>query len=296
MIKVSKKELKQLFLKIKDDKELGFQELYTKYNKLVYAIAFSILRNKEDSLDVTQSIFAKIYKLEKDKLPNKKETSWLYTVTKNEAITYLRKKKNNVLIEDLYELEDDNNEINKLIDRISYNNLIKKLNNKEKEILSLKILSNLSFKEISKLTDEPVGTVKWRYYKSLSSLKIVLGNFIISITTLVIALRIRLYRTKNEEKVENKENENLEEKPVEEDRNELLNSEEQKLDTKEEAEQQQIQNTETTQETVIMDDAQFINYVEIGFFATSIIFLLSTIIILIRNHLKNKLSKISKKS
>lgn len=296
MIKVSKKELKQLFLKIKDDKELGFQELYTKYNKLVYAIAFSILRNKEDSLDFTQSIFAKIYKLEKDKLPNKKEASWLYTVTKNEAITYLRKKKNNVLIEDLYELEDDNNEINKLIDRISYNNLIKKLNNKEKEILSLKILSNLSFKEISKLTDEPVGTVKWRYYKSLSSLKIVLGNFIISITTLVIALRIRLYRTKNEEKVENKENENLEEKPVEEDRNELLNSEEQKLDTKEEAEQQQIQNTETTQETVIMDDAQFINYVEIGFFATSIIFLLSTIIILIRNHLKNKLSKISKKS
>lgn len=296
MIKVSKKELKQLFLKIKDDKELGFQELYTKYNKLVYAIAFSILRNKEDSLDVTQSIFAKIYKLEKDKLPNKKEASWLYTVTKNEAITYLRKKKNNVLIEDLYELEDDNNEINKLIDRISYNNLIKKLNNKEKEILSLKILSNLSFKEISKLTDEPVGTVKWRYYKSLSSLKIVLGNFIISITTLVIALRIRLYRTKNEEKVENKENENLEEKPVEEDRNELLNSEEQKLDTKEEAEQQQIQNTETTQETVLIDDAQFINYVEIGFFATSIIFMLSTIIILIRNHLKNKLSKISKKS
>lgn len=296
MIKVSKKELKQLFLKIKDDKELGFQELYTKYNKLVYAIAFSILRNKEDSLDVTQSIFTKIYKLEKDKLPNKKEASWLYTVTKNEAITYLRKKKNNVLIEDLYELEDDNNEINKLIDRISYNNLIKKLNNKEKEILSLKILSNLSFKEISKLTDEPVGTVKWRYYKSLSSLKIVLGNFIISITTLVIALRIRLYRTKNEEKVENKENENLEEKPVEEDRNELLNSEEQKLDTKEEAEQQQIQNTETTQETVIIDDAQFINYVEIGFFATSIIFMLSTIIILIRNHLKNKLSKISKKS
>ena len=296
MIKVSKKELKQLFLKIKDDKELGFQELYTKYNKLVYAIAFSILRNKEDSLDVTQSIFAKIYKLEKDKLPNKKEASWLYTVTKNEAITYLRKKKNNVLIEDLYELEDDNNEINKLIDRISYNNLIKKLNNKEKEILSLKILSNLSFKEISKLTDEPVGTVKWRYYKSLSSLKIVLGNFIISITTLVIALRIRLYRTKNEEKVENKENENLEEKPVEEDRNELLNSEEQKLDTKEEAEQQQIQNTEATQETVLIDDAQFINYVEIGFFATSIIFMLSTIIILIRNHLKNKLSKISKKS
>ena len=296
MIKVSKKELKQLFLKIKDDKELGFQELYTKYNKLVYAVAFSILRNKEDSLDVTQSIFAKIYKLEKDKLPNKKEASWLYIVTKNEAITYLRKKKNNVLIEDLYELEDDNNEINKLIDRISYNNLIKKLNNKEKEILSLKILSNLSFKEISKLTDEPVGTVKWRYYKSLSSLKIVLGNFIISITTLVIALRIRLYRTKNEEKVENKENENLEEKPVEEDRNELLNSEEQKLDTKEEAEQQQIQNTETTQETVLIDDAQFINYVEIGFFATSIIFMLSTIIILIRNHLKNKLSKISKKS
>jgi len=50
----------------------------------------------------------------------------------------------------MYEIEDANNYINKIIDRDSYNRLISKLDNKEKQIISLKILANLSFDEISR--------------------------------------------------------------------------------------------------------------------------------------------------
>lgn len=43
---------------------------------------------------------------------------------------------------------------------------------KVNEIVSLKILSNLTFAEIGKLLGESTNTVKWRYYKAIYALKI----------------------------------------------------------------------------------------------------------------------------
>ena len=43
------------------------------------------------------------------------------------------------------------------------------LNPKQQEIISLKIISDLSFKDISKLLNENENTIKWRYYKNSSN-------------------------------------------------------------------------------------------------------------------------------
>ena len=76
-------------------------------------------------------------------MPNRNESSWLYSITKNETINYLNHNKNNIDLDSIYNIEDDNNEINKIIDQDSYNRLIDKLNDKEKEIISLK--NNIKF-------------------------------------------------------------------------------------------------------------------------------------------------------
>lgn len=172
MLKVNDKELKELFIQCRQNNKIGFEKLYKTYDNLVYRIAFSILKNKEDSEDIVQIVFSKIYQIDKEKLPKDKEASWLYTVTKNEAITLLRKKKDFIDIDSIYEIEDKDNEVNNIIDQIEFNRLISKLDDKEKQVVSLKILANLSFDEIGKLLDVPTGTVKWRYYKSIHTLKI----------------------------------------------------------------------------------------------------------------------------
>lgn len=69
-----------------------FENVYKKYNKMLYGIAFSILKNKEDSEDIVQTVFSKLYTMDKNKMPKDKETTWLYTVTKNEVLLFLRKK------------------------------------------------------------------------------------------------------------------------------------------------------------------------------------------------------------
>lgn len=198
MGKINVKELEELFIEIKYGNKIAFEKLYNNYNKLIYSIAYSILKNKQDAEDVAQIVFEKLYSIDKDKLPTRNESSWLYSVTKNETINYLKHNKNNI---DIYNIEDDNNEINKIIDQDSYNRLIDKLNDKEKEIISLKIVSNLSFEEIGKLLKEPTGTIKWKYYKAVNTLKILLSNFGMFIITFVIGIKT-LFNKKASDKVE----------------------------------------------------------------------------------------------
>ncbi len=201
MRKIKTRELKELFIEIKYGNRIAFEKLYNNYNKLIYNIAYSILKNKQDAEDIVQIVFEKLYLIDKEKLPNRNESSWLYSITKNETINYLKRNKNNINLDSIYNIEDDNNEINKIIDQDNYNRLISKLNNKEKEIISLKIVSNLSFEEIGKLLKEPTGTIKWRYYKAVNTLKILLSNLGMFIITFVIGIKT-LFNKKVSDKVE----------------------------------------------------------------------------------------------
>ena len=64
MVNIREEELKRLFLELKGtNKDIAFQKIYTQYNKLIYGIAFGILKNKEDSEDIVQIFFSKLYTL-----------------------------------------------------------------------------------------------------------------------------------------------------------------------------------------------------------------------------------------
>jgi len=207
MNKINENELKKFFIEIKKNNKSKFEEFYLKYNKLIYGVAFSIVKNKPDTEDIVQIAFTKIYTLEKEKLPSEKYASWLYSLAKNEAISFLRTKRNNVKLEDIYELENENNEINKIIEEDRYKKIISKLNSKEQEIVSLKILSNFSFNEISKMLNLPSSTVKWKYYKALHTLELLIGNICMFILTFIISLKNIFTKHKEIPKKEHIQNE-----------------------------------------------------------------------------------------
>lgn len=284
MGKLNESELKELFIEIKHNNKIALEKLYNRYNKLVYGIAFSILKNKEDSEDVVQIVFSKLYVLEKDKLPTDKIGTWLYTVTKNEALLLLRKNNNDVNLDTIYDLEDENNEIDKFISKDSYNRLINGLNQKEQEIVSLKILSNFTFKEIGELLGESANTIKWRYYKSIYSLRIMLSNLGMFIITFVLGIATLKNQKKSAPII--KEDENFNNITGED----TANKENDRIDTNE-----VIQDNENTDsfENVIIEDTNIntTNYLSIGIFSISAIFLAITItfsIFLAKHQLKVK--------
>ena len=314
-MKIDNKELEKIFLEINQNRSCGIKELYSKYKKIVYGVAFTISKNKTDAEDITQIIFAKICEMEKSKIPTNNYASWLYSTTKNETINFLKKKKDNISLEKIYEISDDNNEINKVIDNIEFNKLISKLDEKEKEIISLKILSNFSFEEIGKLLKEPVGTVKWRYYKSIYSLKAILGNLAMFIVSFAIGIKTLLSNKKSENITEQEsieQNTQVQEDITDstildentfQDKSESYNSE----TTQEESIRQDINTTNTTtnitqdtntttQENTIYEEQPSNNYnqyIGYSFLGISIIFLVISLYFFIKYQLKH-LKKLSK--
>lgn len=292
MEKINVEELRELFIEIKYGNNIAFEKLYKNYKNLVYKIAYSILKNSYDSDDIVQIVFEKIYSIDKDKLPTRNESSWLYSVTKNETINYLNKKKNHIELEEIYEIEDNNNEINELINKDSYNRLIGKLNENEKEIISLKILSNLSFKEIAKLLNKPTGTIKWIYYKSINTLKLLLSN----LAMFIISFISSCFAMKNRKKLSPKLNVDESNQTKEEIKDEITEDKELLQDNKKST----ITNDKSSQmqESVIEEVPNISNnYLSISLIGVSTIFFILTIIfsIIFTKHQLKRRKKLSKK-
>lgn len=267
--KIKSKDLKELFNQIKSNDDTAFEEFYTKYNKLIYKIAYSILKNKSDAEDVMQLVFEKIYSMDKENLPTKNETSWIYSVTKNETLNYFKSNRNNINLDDIYEIEDNNQEISKIIDQENYNRLISKLNDNEKEIISLKIISNFSFEEIGKILNMPTGTVKWRYYKAINTLRLLLSN----LTMFIISFISSIYALKSTKKITS---------PIQEENvieNIVIAADENQKQQYEKSENTQQNSQEEINTTIIeKTNENEINYPAIGLMGISTVFLMLTII------------------
>ena len=128
----------------------------------------------------------------------------------------------NEIFENLYEISDNDTEIEKVLDKEYFNNLIKNLPQKQQEILSLKIVSNLSFKEIANILNMKIPTVQWHYYKSLNTIKLLLGNVITIFVGAFLYIKTKGLTERNE--VEPEENDFVKEK------NEIAIDEEKSID------------------------------------------------------------------
>lgn len=188
MNKINKKELHEIFESLRNKNQNAYNKLYENYYGLIYGIVFSIIKNKDDSEDLTHEIFTKIYKLDVSKLPTNNEASWLFTVSKNECFLHIRKSKPNISIDEIYELPDNASGIEDVIDSEYYNKLMSGLKEDEKIIVSLKVLSNFTFKKISQVMNIPIGTVQWKYYNAINSLRISIGSLVGAIIAFALVL------------------------------------------------------------------------------------------------------------
>ncbi len=183
---MNKDKLKLLFEQMKyGDRDKAIEEIYNESNNIMKSVAFSILKNYEDTEEVMQNVIIKIYNLEKTALPSDNEYSWLYHITKNETIELLKKEKPDTNINTIYNIEEDDNNI---IGIENYNKLIFDLSDKEKEIVALKLIAKLSLQEIAELLEEPIKDVKWKYYKSIYRVESLIKSFVAFIITLTLGM------------------------------------------------------------------------------------------------------------
>ena len=290
MENINKQEIHNIFQQIKHGKKEAIEELFKKYKKLIERISFTIVKSMDITEEISQMVFVKIIQIDINKLPENNELSWLYTVTKNQTIDYLRKEHNNVNIDDIYEISEETR-IDEIIDMDTYNNMIECLSEQEKEIVSLKVLGDLKFREIGLILNMPTATVQWRYYKALHSLRLFLANAAMFIITFMLYI-------KNKSVFENslnsisKSNDKNEKDSIDESKSEKKSHDNTQILEPTDIINNEKEDIESYTQTGTVDEIKeiSINKVQVGLFSLSVIFLILSIVfgIVVVKHRRKK--------
>lgn len=163
----------------------AFEEIVSKYEKLVYSICYRMFNNSEDAKDVSQEVFLKIYKNMEKAIGKGSFKAWICRIANNACIDELRKRKNKKTLSLDAPVNDDEKLRREVVDTAPLPE--EELVNKEKEklikncidelppdyksIIVLRDINNLSYDEISEILNINIGTVKSRISRSRKKLK-----------------------------------------------------------------------------------------------------------------------------
>ncbi len=155
----------------------AFEKLLVKYEKMVFNVAYRILRNREDAADATQEAFIKAYKSLGSFRRDAKFSTWVCTIVSNTCYDFLRKHKKHKTTPLYYSNDEEETEIalpdnSEIVDplkmataselRYFLIKAIEELEEDQKEVIILRELKDYSYQEISEELDVSIGTVKSR--------------------------------------------------------------------------------------------------------------------------------------
>jgi len=175
---------KVLVAKSKKGDKAAFEELVRKFSRYVYTTAFFILRDTHEAEDASQEVFVKVYLSIKGFRGLSSFKTWIRKLTVNTCIDKLRlhskTKDKKVSLEKITE------EYEVVFTKYSQS-LEKSFFNKEtvKEVLKIMVnldesyriplilrdLQDYSYREISELTNKPIGTVKTNIHRARKIIK-----------------------------------------------------------------------------------------------------------------------------
>ena len=154
----------------------AFEEIVTKYKKLVYSVVYKMISDREEVNDVSQEVFIRLYKSLEKYNPEYKMSTWIVKITSNLCLDTLRKKKQDtVTLDDAIGVSSDvdtpedtliKNQRTELI-----NNAINELPEKYKVLIVLFHNNGMSYEEMTKVLNEPMSIIKNRLYRARLMLK-----------------------------------------------------------------------------------------------------------------------------
>ena len=170
----------------------GLREIYEAYLPYIYSIILSVLGSKEDAEDVTSEFFIRLWNTAEKYRPGSGHKTYITTIARNMAIDFLRKRKRempsdlsggsemteNAAYQDRgddaggggYEPADAGF-ADDLVESMTLREALQTLDEKEREIVNLKIMSEFTFKEIAQILQMPMGTVTWKYQAAIKKLR-----------------------------------------------------------------------------------------------------------------------------
>ena len=184
----------ELIAKIKEGDMRSWEILMNRYTAKAYQISYSILGNIDDSEEVTQDAFVRIYRALHKFRGDSEFSTWMYRIVVNQARNKYRWNKrrgsySNISLDKEFEGDESGHHSLDLPDhrktpdkeiifkewegRIGEE--MRKLPSVNREALLLRNVKNLSYEKIAELLECKVGTVKSRIARAREELRKRLG-------------------------------------------------------------------------------------------------------------------------
>jgi len=148
----------------------AFKELLNQYKERLYWHIRKIVIDHDDTDDVLQNTFIKVYRnIDKFK-EDSKLYSWMYRIATNESITFInqRAKKNNSATEEVQQVLLNNLTSDEYFDgdeaQIKLQKAIATLPQKQQLVFNMKYFDAIKYKEMSEILETSEGALKASYH------------------------------------------------------------------------------------------------------------------------------------
>jgi RNA polymerase sigma-70 factor (ECF subfamily) len=163
----------------------AFEVLIRKYQSKVYTLLLRLVRDRETALDLSQEVFLKVYQRLNDLKDHAKASSWIMQVAHNAALDFLKKRRVDSFATDFEDQQTQQklqsqltsqatSSPEELVEKMSpsvLSAIVDKLDVKYRTVITLRFVEGFSFKEIAKIMNLPLTTVKFRKHYALQLIK-----------------------------------------------------------------------------------------------------------------------------
>ncbi len=162
----------------------AFGELARRWQKKIFLVAYSILRNREDALDIVQETLMRVYENLDSYQPGRNFEAWVLRIARNLSVDHYRhnrgqkrSKQDEVPLSlaesSLASAAEDpgKKEMKQLVEEAAA-----ALTEKQRLVFSLRHFQGFTYEEIAEVLDVAVGTVKSLHFKALERVKSLVGR------------------------------------------------------------------------------------------------------------------------
>lgn len=153
----------ELILAIRKGTITAFEQLVIRYQRGVVAFAARIVRNEKTAEEIAQDAFFRVYKTIDRIDLTRKFSTYLFEITKNLAISELRKHKPNISIDAIAEIAHDETVYDHLVTREQAKSVraaVSTLPAKYRKAIELYYFHELSYEEVGARLRMPINTVR----------------------------------------------------------------------------------------------------------------------------------------
>jgi RNA polymerase sigma factor (sigma-70 family) len=172
-------EDKELLEKVRmpETKNYGFNLLVHAYQQKVYWHVRKMVIDHDDADDITQEVFIKIYKHIDTFREDSQLFTWIYRIATNECLSFLQRKKRRFFLP----IGDVEAELTSKLDSSPYlsgdeiqlrlQKALLKLPDKQRIVFNMKYFEDLTYEEISEITNTSVGALKASYHHAVKKIE-----------------------------------------------------------------------------------------------------------------------------